>query len=435
MAMGWSLADWFGTPNKLFKRPEENGLMLEQYLAGLEGRYATLRARADAAQTSMLDEAGKVIERYREFRATKSSANPEPLPEWNEAFLADQLLTQLLAPEEARAELAAQLAALKTIDAGAHTALSIEWEGIKNADDQTKADKRVSALLVSAMRAAQWKNTQRWIIRILGTQYAARLRNAFLVALLFGLLLVVFDAYLGPKFRNAAVSGLGFAAAAGLLGASFSAMVGQSRISELDNIEEARAATSRQMIALRLGVGVAAAIILYFFFESGLVEGALFPDLQQIGFGWVVPIGSDDTALRTSAQTLDIRANALIDSISSVQGKIDALTAAMKEASSPAANAAAEVTKAGLGEGAKVLTDPSIVLLQEKLQETQAELKLVNAGIEALQEDWVQGGRPLGRLTPNPDLSKLVVWCFAAGFTQTLVPSMLAKVAPQEKAS
>jgi hypothetical protein len=42
------------------------------------------------------------------------------------------------------------------------------------------------------------------------------------------------------------------------------------------------------------------------------------------------------------------------------------------------------------------------------------------------------GSPPLGRLAPNPDLSKLVVWCFAAGFTQTLVPSMLAKVAPQD---
>ena len=98
---------------------------------------------------------------------------------------------------------------------------------------------------------------------------------------MFGLILVVLDAHCGPPMHSAALSGLGFAAAAGLLGASFSAMIDQGRLAELDNIEEARAATSPQMIALRLGVGVAAALIVYFFFESGLVEGALFPTCNR----------------------------------------------------------------------------------------------------------------------------------------------------------
>jgi len=47
--------------------------------------------------------------------------------------------------------------------------------------------------------------------------------------------------------------------------------------------------------------------------------------------------------------------------------------------------------------------------------------------------DWDLDSRPLGSVAPNADLSKLVVWCFAAGFTQSLVPSLLARVAPPTK--
>jgi hypothetical protein len=148
--LSWTFLDLFRAP-KSFKRPEENQLMLEQYLAGLEARYIVLAGKPDAKGNVALEEAGKVIERYRDYRASKSTAAPKPLPEWNEAFLADQLLNQLLPADEARAELVAQLAALKTLDASTHSALSMEWEGVKN--DATKADERVSGLLVSALRA------------------------------------------------------------------------------------------------------------------------------------------------------------------------------------------------------------------------------------------------------------------------------------------
>jgi hypothetical protein len=420
--------DLFRAP-KSFKRPEENQLMLEQYLAGLEARYIVLAGKPDAKGNVALEEAGKVIERYRDYRASKSTAAPKPLPEWNEAFLADQLLNQLLPADEARAELVAQLAALKTLDASTHSALSMEWEGVKN--DATKADERVSGLLVSALRAAQWKNTQRWIIRTLGTQYAARLRNAFLAALVFGLILIILDARFGPSMSSAALSGLGFAVAAGLLGASFSAMVGQSRVSELDNIEEARAATSGQMIALRLGVGVAAAIIVYFFFESGLVDGALFPDLQQIGFGRVAPIGDNLSALRANAQALGDHTADLVMTIGQANDRIAALIASLPEGSAIAEKVAA-VQQTSLGTGHGPSTALATNQLTEKLQVTEAGLTDVSNQIAALQQQWAMGSPPLGRLAPNPDLSKLVVWCFAAGFTQTLVPSMLAKVAPQD---
>jgi hypothetical protein len=404
--------------------------MLEQHLAGLEARYILIVDETDAKDKVALGEVGKVIERYREYRKAKAEGRPGSLPDWNEAFLAEQLLNGMLPPEQAKSELATQMVALKIVDSAAHAELLREWDQAKG--DAT-ADARVAGILVSATRATQWKNTQRWIIRTLGTQYAVRLRTAFLCALLFGLILVVLDAHFGPQMQSAALSGLGFAAAAGLLGASFSAMVNQGRLAELENIEEAHAATSPQMIALRLGVGVAAALIVYFFFESGLVEGALFPDLQQIGFGRVTPLGNELDPLRANAQALDAATDELVKTIASANERIAGLISTIPDAGAMAQKAAeiqdAAVVPANAAAG--VAGVPSELL--DKLQVTGANLTQVSDEITALRDEWSREGRPLGALTPNPDLSKLVVWCFAAGFTQTLVPSMLAKIAPQDK--
>lgn len=399
--MAWSFVDWFTRRNRTFRRPEENNLMLEQYLAGLDARHVHLASTLDPRQKPILDEAAKVIERYRDFRNSRAGPSPTALPDWNDALIADQLMTRLLPSDEARAALAMQLAALRSVDPSAFSALSIEWEGVKS--DPAKADARAPALLSNALMAFQWKNTQRWIIRTLGTQYASRLRTAFLFGLVICLSLIVLDARWGADLRGAALSGLGFAAAAGLLGASFSAMVGHGDISKLDSIEEARAATGWQMITLRLGVGVASAIIIYFFFESGLVEGALFPNLQQIGFGRVTPPTSELEQLRGTVQAL--------------RASVDALGGAVVSANAQVA---------GLWEVTAVGGHPDDI--NAKMQVTMPALEEVERQIADLKGAWEQRGEPLGWLTPNPDLSKLVVWCFAAGFTQTLVPSMLAKV-------
>jgi hypothetical protein len=422
--MSWSIWNLFRTPGDLFKRHEENRLMLEQYLAVLEARFVLLSRAPSEADRPILAEAQKVVDAYRAYRVTRGAPKPAPLPDWNEAFLAEQLLSRLLPPEEARAELVSQLAALKSVDPGTYAELSAEWEEIKDNPDTAQA--RTASLLVSALRATQWKNTQRWIVRTLGTRYAMRLRNAFLLALLFGIGLVALDAFDGPGLRSAALSGLGFAAAAGLLGASFSAMVGQEeRVLKLDNIEEARAATSPQMIGLRMGVGVAAAMILYFFFESGLVEGALFPDLAQIGFGRVTPLGTDLDALRASAQALEASTDAMVTTIAQALQQIEGVVTS----ASASGEAAAKLAEFGGPGAANAAVGAPTAQLMEKLQVTGGELLRVSAELDALKRQWAEGDRPLGLLAPNADLSKLVVWCFAAGFAQTLVPSMLAKVA------
>lgn len=419
----------FPSADGTFKRQEENLLMLEQYLAEIEARYVRLSAAPAAADKLVLDEAGKVITAYRAFRAGRAGGTAAPLPDWNEAFLADQLLGGLLRGEDARAELLVKLSALKSVDSATHAELVAEWADVK--DDPVKADAAASGLLVSALRATQWKNTQRWIVRALGTRYAQRLRSAFLLALALGVVLVLSDTIFGPSMHHAALSGLGFAIAAGLLGASFSAMVGQQRVFELDNIEEARAATSTPMLALRLGVGVAAAMIVYFFFESGLVDGALFPDLGQIGFGRITPLPTEVDSLRANAQTVDQSAEVVLRTLEQAQQRIEGLVAslpgdALAEKAAEVHQAAAQASGGPVADTGRTYAETG---LMDKLQVVNGEIVNVREQLAELRDEWAAGNPALGNLAPNADLSKLVVWCFAAGFTQTLVPSLLAKVA------
>jgi hypothetical protein len=183
------------------------------------------------------------------------------------------------------------------------------------------------------------------------------------------------------------------------------------------------------MLALRLGVGVAAAIIVYFFFESGLVDGALFPDLAQIGFERITPIETADDALRANAQAVERSAQETLAALDLARDRIGQLVAAM-------APDAANPGKAEEIRAAASLVTPApgnvqaTVGLQEKLQTTTAEIAGTRSALEHIQGQWSSGNPALGNLAPNADLSKLVVWCFAAGFTQTLVPSLLARVTP-----
>jgi hypothetical protein len=59
-----------------------------------------------------------------------------------------------------------------------------------------------------------------------------------------------------------------------------------------------------------------------------------------------------------------------------------------------------------------------------------AAMTQLSDSVSGLNERSAVWSLPLGSLAPNADLSKLVVWCFAAGFVQTLVPSLLATVKP-----
>lgn len=111
-----------------------------------------------------------------------------------------------------------------------------------------------------------------------------------LINVMLGLVLVV--AALGkidPFFIT--YPGIFIAMSAGFLGATFSMLLqNQRRVSE-GSLEDLTAASGWHTLLVRGSVGLGAAVILYFFFESGLLEGSLWPNLKLLGFNEVTDAG------------------------------------------------------------------------------------------------------------------------------------------------
>lgn len=102
--------------------------------------------------------------------------------------------------------------------------------------------------------------------------------NTAIAAVLIGVALervdVVFATY----------PGIFIAMSAGFLGATFSMLIqNQQRVSQ-GTLEDLTAASGWHTLLVRGSVGLGAAVILYFFFESGLLEGSLWPKLTQLDF-------------------------------------------------------------------------------------------------------------------------------------------------------
>ncbi len=79
-------------------------------------------------------------------------------------------------------------------------------------------------------------------------------------------------------------SGIVFALSAGFFGASFFMLVElQNRMTggSLDDIKEM---WKFSFLMLRCFVGIGGALILYFFFQTGLLQGSIWPDLTMLSF-------------------------------------------------------------------------------------------------------------------------------------------------------
>jgi hypothetical protein len=89
---------------------------------------------------------------------------------------------------------------------------------------------------------------------------------------------------LNAESPAAVYPGLILAMAAGLFGASFSMLVQLSQRTSQGTLEDVQAAAGWHSLLVRCSFGVGAAAILYFFFESGLLQGSLWPDIEDLKF-------------------------------------------------------------------------------------------------------------------------------------------------------
>jgi len=281
MSLAGDLLHWLEgiLGSRSFSESRQNRAMLDQY-------YATLRV---GLQTCSEGE----DTRPHLFRSAEELLSAEGRQRsWVDANKAEMLLAEIRPASRLLQEILGAQRSLRSLGRSDQTPYDGEIAEIAaRPADRPLAEpeaEHARGLLARMLAEVHWKRAERHQKRLLNLAYAVRLFYYLLVTLVLHALTIRFthgrvgldedDLTLFPY------AGLLLAGATGLVGAVFSMMTGQKQSVVDLSIEAAQAATSNKMILLRLGIGLIGAFVLYSAFESHLVEGALFPDLESIGF-------------------------------------------------------------------------------------------------------------------------------------------------------
>ncbi len=156
--------------------------------------------------------------------------------------------------------------------------------------------------LVSEM---QDRHRKRHLLREFVAAYTARVSLVFGVATTLFMLLIILLAWVAQTHLAETFAKIGemqgpilpsiggmrafasfyVAIAAGLFGAAFSMMASTKKRVENSTLEDMRTNARFTMLFFRLGVGIGAAMILYFVFDTGMLgDGSLTPSLRKAGF-------------------------------------------------------------------------------------------------------------------------------------------------------
>lgn len=255
-------------------------------LAMLRQLYVNLCVQHGLCAPSPDDLPGTAAHREAEaiLAAGRDPNAPDSGLSWAAAYRAEQLIVRNLPTSELRAELARRAAGQAASDEPERQALAKSAEALLAAAEFDAAEAR--GVLLRLISARQWDKTERTEIRELAALYRERL-NLVCVGALVAFLLALFVniGALMPLGWTHGVgggySGLLTGIAAGLFGASFSALVRSRKVAAV-SIEEMKAMASKSQIAARLMVGAGGAAIVYFFFETELIQGQAIPDLDNL---------------------------------------------------------------------------------------------------------------------------------------------------------
>jgi len=236
---------------------------------------------------------------------------------------------------------------------------------------KTPADRR--ALLARLVNDLQWRYTVNEVKRAHSKDITKTTGVIFMVAIgLFGLMVLSFALFASMSDLTRDSILLLVAAMAGAWGASFSMLSSVKARLESADLNDLKLMRSTWILWSRPLIGVGAAAILYFFMASGLLGGSAFPSFT------------------TRLENAPPQAQA--------QPALAAPQAQPAPATPPTPDATASPAAPAASAGTTTSTTPSTPP------------------------------------TTRTQLSLLIVWCFIAGFSERLVPSLLAKTEERAQA-
>ena len=198
-------------------------------------------------------------------------------------------------------------------------------ELIKADNDRSKiSDEVLIDFLLELMEAIHWFSKRKYIVRKLRAQATRRTLSLALIALLIALSPYIFlSSIMQTNARPASLAflqnadfylvvsrnedfwvhfALYTAVTFGFLGALFSRLITLQKEWNATALDELFNARTYHYIVLRASIGVVGALVVYFFLQSGLVKGSVFPIFEELTMNTVS--FSDPTAVKWPTKLL-----------------------------------------------------------------------------------------------------------------------------------
>ena len=233
----------------------------------LEQFFVTLDATLEQLVRTCGDVSGK------DEIAAEVSALLAGEPSWRNAYHAEQLMVPLYAGASLEVEIRRRMIEMRKFD----TAVAAAYDELLA--DADEAGRR--ACLGRLVNDLQWRYEQRNLKRFYGQSVTIRTSLIFVAAfIVFFLPKNVLDAALVSAYgRHVA---LYMAIASGLLGASFSMLIGLRQRLAASSLDELRNTNRLPFLLSRAFIGAGAGMILFYVMESNLLEGKILPDIAQV---------------------------------------------------------------------------------------------------------------------------------------------------------
>ena len=249
----------------------------------LDQFYSTLDAMYLAAEPFPGEDAPTTQQHKRIYQLLEIE---ESSRRWRDAYKIEQLLISVMTDKQVTAELPRRLAEAKARELKFVEEIEKQIEGAKDNTD-------MRCIFHRLLNDLQWFYNKRDRRVCEGKQLSRRVSILFFIAFA-SFLILLFIPLFTPLFIKYHLNPIGFltAMSTGFLGATFSMLIkNQQRISE-GSLEDLNVALAWNTLLVRSFVGLGAAVILYFFFESGLLTGTIWPKVQELAPKEVKPLSS-----------------------------------------------------------------------------------------------------------------------------------------------
>ena len=284
--------------------------MLRLYRTNLEVRLrcideASLQTESQKRTYASVSE---ILKPGGELPSTESEAD------WDEAYRTERMIEMLLSGVQLRQELAGRIDELALENASEAERFRIQFDAITKSSPDGKLagdDGVLRSLLLRVMELLHWHAKRRNLSRPIRKEATKNILWCMIVAFVLAVapyLLINVDFIEGHELsRWWSLFALYTALVSGLLGAFFSRLIKMQRDWSNMSLDEVFLHREFSYSLLRAGVGMCGAVVIYFFFKSGLIDGALFPKFEKIAMEWIkVPdesmtfvVPSKDLALLT----------------------------------------------------------------------------------------------------------------------------------------